>query len=114
LVATDWASISSIVILIYEPVSKYPSTYRDISFVIEKNIALNDYFDLIRDIGGDLVEEVQVLDTYENTEKFGAKKISYTLRIIYRSHEKTLTNDEINEIQFALRDATEKLWAELR
>jgi phenylalanyl-tRNA synthetase alpha chain len=34
----------------FQPVSKYPSTYRDISFIIDKNISLNEYFDLVRDL----------------------------------------------------------------
>ena len=54
----------------YQDVSKYPSTYRDISFIVSKNISLNSYYEIIRDEAGDLVEEVTLLDTYENAEKF--------------------------------------------
>jgi phenylalanyl-tRNA synthetase alpha chain len=39
-------------------VSKFPPITRDISFVVDKSFSPNDYFDLIRDIGGDLVEQV--------------------------------------------------------
>ena len=84
---------------VYEEVSKYPMTYRDISFVVEKSTALNNYYEMVRDAGGDLVEEVKLLDTYEKEEKFGKDKISYTHRITYRSPERTLTNKEIDEIQ---------------
>jgi len=90
----------------FQPVSKYPSTYRDISFIIDKKISLNEYFDLVRDLSWDLVEQVTILDTYENDEKFGAGKISYTFRIVYRSYEKTLLNDEINAIQEKIRSTT--------
>ena len=42
-------------------------------------------------------------------------KISYTFRIIYRSPERTLTNEEINKIQEKIRKRTkEELGAELR
>ncbi len=54
----------------YEEISKYPSTYRDISFVIDKDRSLNDYYGIIQDVAGDLVEEVVLLDTYENADKF--------------------------------------------
>lgn len=90
----------------YENVSKYPSTYRDISFIVSKDVSLNSYYEIIRDEAGDLVEEVKLLDTYENKEKFGLNMISYTFRIVYRSHEKTLLNDEINDIQFKIREKT--------
>ena len=83
----------------FKEVSKFPPITRDISFVVEKDFIPNNYFDLIRDIGGELVEEVQLLDKYENAEKFGTDKISYTYRIIYRSNERTLTTDEVDPIQ---------------
>jgi len=83
----------------YKEVSKFPSITRDISFVVDKSFVPNNYFDLIRDSGGDLVEEVTLLDKYENAEKFGVDKISYTYRIVYRSNERTLTTEEIDPIQ---------------
>ncbi len=87
-------------------VSKYPPITRDISFIVDKSFIPNDYFDLIRDIGGDLVEEVQLLDKYENAEKFGADKISYTYRVVYRSPERTLKTDEVDPLQNKLYEET--------
>lgn len=99
----------------YQPVSKFPMTYRDISFIINKTESLNNYYDIVRDYAGSLVEEVSLLDKYENEEKFGPNKISYTFRTVYRSPERTLTNDEVNEIQDKIREKTaELLNAELR
>ena len=88
------------------PVSKYPSITRDISFVVDMNFIPNNYFDLIRDIGGILVEEVQLIDKYEDAEKFGQNKMSYTYRIIYRSNEKTLVSSEIDLLQDELYTKT--------
>jgi len=92
----------------YKEVSKYPSTYRDISFVVDKNFDYNSYCDLIRECAKDLVEEVKLIDEYENREKFGEDKKSFTFRIIYRSFERTLTNEEVNEIQEKIRQKTAK------
>lgn len=92
----------------FTEVSKYPMTYRDISLVVGKDVGLNNYYEIIRDCGGDLVEEVSLLDKYENEEKFGADKISYTFRIVYRSHERTLTNDEVNKIQATIEERTKE------
>lgn len=86
----------------FQEISKYPMTYRDISFVVDKDTNLNNYYEIIRSCAGDLVEEVSLLDKYENKEKFGKNKISYTFRIVYRSHERTLTNKEIDEIMFKI------------
>jgi len=92
----------------FQEVSKYPMTYRDISFVVDKNTSLNNYYEIIRGCAGDLVEEVSQLDKYENKEKFGENKISYTFRTVYRSNERTLTNDEINELQALIEARTKQ------
>lgn len=96
-------------------VSKFPPIIRDISFIVEKSFVPNNYFDLIRHIGGDLVEEVQLLDKYENDEKFGADKMSYTYRIMYRSNDRTLQAEEVEPLQDEVyKQTAEQFNAELR
>lgn len=90
----------------FEEVSKFPMISRDISFIIDKNISLNNYYEIIRDYADDLIEEVKLLDEYENENKFGKGKKSYTFRLIYRSSERTLINEEINKIQEKIRKKT--------
>ncbi len=98
----------------FEEVSKFPQITRDISFVVPKTFVPNIYFDLIRDLGGDLVEEVKLLDTYTDPKKFG-DRISYTYRVIYRSMDRTLTSEEIDVIQKKIYEQTkEQFNAELR
>ncbi|MDP4001496.1 MAG: hypothetical protein Q8P69_00405 [bacterium] len=92
----------------FKEVSKYPPIVRDISFIVSNDFIPNNYFDLIRDIGGDLVEEVQLLDKYENAEKFGPDKMSYTYRITYRSTDRTLETSEIDPLQQEVYDRTKK------
>ena len=99
----------------YVPVSKYPPISRDISFVVANDFIPNNYFDLIRDLGGNLVEEVKLIDKYENAEKFGVSKTSYTYRIIYRSNDRTLTSGEVDEIMSKIYSETASQFnAELR
>ncbi len=90
----------------FKEVSKFPPVLRDISFVVNKDFIPNDYFDVIRDIGGDLIEQVELLDKYENVEKFGEGKLSYTFRITYRSLERTLTNEEVNKTHARIEGQT--------
>jgi phenylalanyl-tRNA synthetase alpha chain len=94
----------------YKEVSKYPAVVRDISFIIDRSVALNNYYELVRDEAENLIEQVELVDEYENEQKFGAEKKSYTFRIIYRSLEKTLTNEEVNVMHDKI---TEKTKAEL-
>jgi phenylalanyl-tRNA synthetase alpha chain len=95
----------------FTEVSKYPPIVRDISFIVNKNVALNNYFDLVRDVAPDVVEEVALLDKYENAEKFGAENISYAFRVTYRSIERTLTSAEVDALHKKLEDATAKTFS---
>jgi phenylalanyl-tRNA synthetase alpha chain len=92
-------------------VSKYPPIVRDISFIVPKSFVPNNYFDLIREIAKDLVEEIKLLDKYENEEKFGMEKISYAFRITYRSLERTLISSEIDILHKKIEEATEKTFS---
>lgn len=96
-------------------VSKYPPITRDISFVVDNDFIPNNYFDLIRDIGGDIVEQVELLDKYEDEKKFGPGKISYTYRVVYRSPDRTLKTKEVEPLQTKLYEETKAQFnAELR
>jgi len=92
----------------FKEVSKYPEITRDISFIISKNINLNNYFEIVRDYAENIIEEVKQIDEYIDDDKFGVDKKSYTFRIIYRSHERTLTNEEVNKIQGEIITKTQK------
>ena len=99
----------------YKEVSKYPPVVRDISFIVTKDFVPNNYFDLVRDIAGDLVEQVELVDKYENEEKLGAGNVSYAYRITYRSIERTLTSEEVSALHTKLEQATtESFGAKIR
>lgn len=87
-------------------VSKYPPVVRDISFVVPNTFVPNDYFDVVRETVPDLVEEVTLIDKYENAAKFGEGNVSYAYRITYRSLDKTLTGEEVDTWHKKLEDTT--------
>jgi phenylalanyl-tRNA synthetase alpha chain len=95
----------------FKEVSKFPAIVRDISFVVDAaNFAPNNYFDLVRDVIGDLAEEMALVDQYENAAKFGAGKKSYAYRITYRSLERTLTDAEVNALHKKLEERTKEVF----
>jgi len=106
--------------------SKYPSCYKDVAFWLRSSSSSagggiganaqdfheNDVMEIVRDIGGDLVEDVTKVDEFTHP-KTGRRSLCY--RINYRSLERTLTNEEANGYHDSVRAAlVEKLGVELR
>lgn len=78
----------------YRSLPKYPAISRDIALLADEDMPVGDIDRVIRENGGKLVEEVKLFDVYvgDQIEK-GKKSIAYS--IVYRSEEKTLTDEEI-------------------
>lgn len=76
----------------FQPYSKYPPCYRDMSFwlpkegeVVDKPWHENDYCEIVRDIAGDLVEDVKMIDDFTHP-KTGRRSLCY--RLNYRSMDR--------------------------
>ena len=105
----------------FEAYSKFPPVFKDIAFwtdngaadndVEKKNFVQNDFFDLIRSVAGDLVEKIELIDSFTHPK---TGRTSKCYRISYRSMDRSLTNEEIDELQFKLRDECPSLGCELR
>ncbi|KAI9770797.1 MAG: hypothetical protein M1840_003047 [Geoglossum simile] len=107
------------------PFSKHPSCYKDVSFWLPSgstnsaggltqaaSFHENDVMEILRDIAGDLVEDVRLVDEFVQPST-GRKSLCY--RINFRSLERTLTNKEINGLQMRVRETlVGKLGVELR
>lgn len=110
----------------YIPFSIHPACYKDVSFWLRSSSSSaggglranaqdfheNDVMEIVRDIGADLVEDVKLTDEFVHPAS-GRKSLCY--RINYRSLERTLRNEEANEMHENVRkQLVEKLGVELR
>jgi len=96
----------------FKPFSKYPPCNKDISFWIDSDFSDNSFADVVRSVAGDLAEEVKLVDAFVHPK---TQRNSKTFRIVYRSMDRTVTNEEINAIQEQLRESVaNELGVELR
>lgn len=98
----------------YKPISIYPQCINDISFWLpeKKSFCSNDFYELVGECGGQLVEQVKLIDQFQHPK---TGKISHCYRIIYRHLEKTLNQEEVNEIHKLIEtNATQILGVQLR
>ena len=78
----------------YEPISEFPSSYRDLSFSIQDVSMINDVIRILSDAKSSLVKKSFMFDFYQN-KKINESKIGF--RFIFQSNEKTLTDKEIDD-----------------
>uniref|UniRef100_A0A0B7A5R8 Phenylalanine--tRNA ligase, mitochondrial n=1 Tax=Arion vulgaris TaxID=1028688 RepID=A0A0B7A5R8_9EUPU len=96
----------------YKSVSKYPQCVNDISFWIPESFTSNDFYDLVRSVGGELVEQVSLFDEFVHPK---TGQSSHCYRIIYRHMEKTLTQAEVNQVHQQIEtSATDQLGVKIR
>jgi phenylalanyl-tRNA synthetase beta chain len=81
----------------FQPVPKFPATYRDVTIIIDKQIESGEVVETVRNEGDNLIESVLLYDVYEGDPIPKGQK-SITLRIVYRSAEKTLEDSDVTPV----------------
>jgi phenylalanyl-tRNA synthetase beta subunit len=81
----------------YTPISPYPFIVRDIAVWTPPGTTWEDIQSLASQIDSPLVVRIDCFDTFEK-ELEGVRKISYAFRFVLQSHERTLTDEEANNV----------------
>ncbi len=78
----------------YEPISEYPSSTRDFSFLVSDFNLVSEVIDMLDKISDDIIKNSFLFDYYKNDE---TKIIKLGYRFIFQSHHKTLSDTEISK-----------------
>ncbi len=87
--------------VVFRPLPKFPAVQRDLALVLSNKIEADQIIAKIKDSGGELVERVELFDVYQG-EQIGPEMRSMAFSITYRSKEKTMNDQEVNELQTKL------------
>ncbi len=81
----------------FEAISQYPPVIRDLAFVMDESIPAGDVLAEIRLHSGNLLQKINLFDVYKG-KSIGDGKKSLAFNLVFASAERTLTDDEINNI----------------
>jgi phenylalanyl-tRNA synthetase beta chain len=85
----------------YSPVPRYPYIERDIANVVDEAIPAIEITKLIMAFPSELIEEVSIFDYYKGSHIPAGKK-SLAFSILYRSKERTLTDQEVEQLHSSI------------
>ncbi len=81
----------------FRSIPRFPSSSRDVAFLIRRELEAREVLLPAEDSHEELLEKVQIFDIYEGIN-LPAGMRSLGLRFSYRGADRTLTDDEVNEV----------------
>jgi phenylalanyl-tRNA synthetase beta chain len=91
----------------YQPLSKYPSIIRDVSLLVKRTTSFAELIQSVENQGFELCKNVSFVDVYEGKGMADDER-SITIRLEYRSDERTLFEAEVEEIHGKILAEIEK------
>ncbi len=98
----------------YGSFSRFPPVIRDLALVVDRDLSVDKLLNEIKSQAGELLEDLWVFDLYTG-EKVGEGKKSVAVRLVFRSREGSLKDEQVNELVERILEALRsRLGAELR
>jgi phenylalanyl-tRNA synthetase beta chain len=97
----------------YVPLPKYPAVLRALAVLAAEEIPYQTIEQTVKQAGGALLESVRLFDVYRG-ERIPEGMRSLALSLTFRSPQRTLTDDEVDEVMAQIVRALEQIGAKLR
>ena len=95
-------------------IPKFPQMNRDLSIIVDKGVTYQSLEDSVVSLNLARLLSVKLFDVFEN-EKLGKNKKSVAISFIFSDREKTLTDDETDEMMAQIIHVIKTDWnAEIR
>ena len=88
----------------YRPLPKFPATFRDLALLVPEEFPAGKILAFARNLELPYLEEVKLIDVYRGKGIPEGQK-SLTLRFVYRAKDRTLRDEEVNELQEKAKEA---------
>jgi len=90
-----------------QPLPRFPGVQRDLAVIVDETVAAGVLHAAIKELAGDLLEQVRAFDEYRGTQvPDGHKSVAFTLT--FRSPERTLTDAEVDKVMSEIKQGLEK------
>lgn len=97
-----------------KPISKFPYVERDIALIVDEEVTAEKLLSSVKKSAGNLYFSTNIFDIYRS-EALGENKKSVAIHVILSSQDKTLTEEEVNQVMNKiLKDCEYKFGAKLR
>ncbi|MHB8092555.1 MAG: phenylalanine--tRNA ligase subunit beta [Syntrophales bacterium] len=83
--------------MVFADIPRFPASSRDVAFLTRREIESGELLAAAQKTNEELLEKVEIFDVYEGKNVAEGTK-SLGLRFLYRSADRTLTDDEVNAV----------------
>jgi len=87
----------------YQEISKFPSSRRDLSMILDENVSFEDIKNLAYKEENKILKEINLFDEYKD-KKIGKDKKSFAMSFTFNDSKKTLTDKVIDKIMIRLSE----------
>ncbi len=87
----------------YVPLSRFQASRRDIAFIAETTYGSDTVIQDLKNLD-DKIINVELFDIYTNEAKLGSGKQSLAFQVYYQAPDRTLTNDDIDQLHKKVAD----------
>jgi phenylalanyl-tRNA synthetase beta chain len=91
----------------FSGIPKYPSVTRDMSFIVKQGVSIKEITGVIKEKGAPLLLEAGVTDYYQG-KQIPAGFRGLTISCVYRSSDRTLTEEEVSPLHKTVCGALEE------